>query len=258
MRCRWTSTWIILHVKFSGVSLNLNSKCLTSWLSYNVLNLVKICHSNSRRRFCPSVCNFEEILTILICLPMHRLIGDSRRSYQDTIQNLKRRRPLCAENWWLFHHLSKTNISMNDFPNQLFPLLRSHLVQTPILQICRTFVSMWGLLYSWWNDKCPSCFLPMNTADSIVTVMNISINQRMFFVVFCNIHQRSFLSFPHLIINHVQERSGSHWQYWFCFVVSNDELLRPRLVLSWSSPSSTITGWVFSCKKFDWDSCVSL
>ena len=34
---------------------------------------------------------------IPISLPMHRLIGGSRVSYQDTKHNLKRRRPLCAE-----------------------------------------------------------------------------------------------------------------------------------------------------------------
>ena len=37
----------ILPVKFSGVSPNLNSKLLTSSLSCNVLNPVKISHSNS-------------------------------------------------------------------------------------------------------------------------------------------------------------------------------------------------------------------
>ena len=38
---------LILPVKFSGVSPSLNSKCLTSWLSCNVLNTGKIFHSNS-------------------------------------------------------------------------------------------------------------------------------------------------------------------------------------------------------------------
>ena len=37
----------ILLVKFSGVSVNLNSNSLTSWLSCNVLNPGKIFHSNS-------------------------------------------------------------------------------------------------------------------------------------------------------------------------------------------------------------------
>ena len=37
----------ILPVKFSGVSPNLNSKCLTSWLSCNLLNPVKIFRSNA-------------------------------------------------------------------------------------------------------------------------------------------------------------------------------------------------------------------
>ena len=34
--------------------------------------------------------------------------------------------------------VSTTNISMNDFHNRLFSLHKSHLVQTPILQKCRT------------------------------------------------------------------------------------------------------------------------
>ena len=38
---------IILPVKFSGLSFDLNSKSLTSWLSCNVVNPEKIFHSNS-------------------------------------------------------------------------------------------------------------------------------------------------------------------------------------------------------------------
>ena len=49
----------------------------------------------------------------------------------------------------------------------------------------------------------------------------------MFFFVFCSIHRRPCLSFPHLIIHPVQEWSRFHWQFWFCFIVSNDKLLWP-------------------------------
>ena len=48
---------------------------------------------------------------------------------------------------------------------------------------------------------------------------------RMFFAVFCNIHRRSCVSLPHLIVHPVQEWSGLHWQFYFCFIISNDELL---------------------------------
>ena len=55
--------------------------------------------------------------------------------------------------------------------------------------------------------------------------------RRMFFFVFCKIHRRSFLSFPHLIIHPAQEWSRFHWQFWFCFIVSNDKLLWPYFSL---------------------------
>ena len=45
------------------------------------------------------------------------------------------------------------------------------------------------------------------------------------FAVFCNIHWRSFLPSSHLIIHRIQEWSGPQRQFWFCFVVFNDELL---------------------------------
>ena len=53
---------MILPVKFSGVSSNLNSKRLTSSLSCNVLNPGKYSTRIplAHRRFCQSFCNFEE------------------------------------------------------------------------------------------------------------------------------------------------------------------------------------------------------
>ena len=63
---------------------------------------------------------------------------------------------------------------MNVFPNQSFPNLRSHLVLPLISQICRTFASVWDLQYSsQWNSWLFWKFFPMNTADSIVTAINI-------------------------------------------------------------------------------------
>ena len=55
-------------------------------------------------------------------------------------------------------------------------------------------------------------------------------NNRMFFSISCNVWN-SFLSFSHLIIHPIHEWSWFHWQFQFCFIVSNDELLRPCLFM---------------------------
>ena len=153
---------MILPLKFSGVSFDLNNNSWNSWLSCNVLNPGKIFHSNSIGS--PSILSkvlYSGVLLNHSNLCYHAVFGwGSRVSYQDTIQNLKRRRPLCAEDWLTICSSPKTNTSMKKFPNQLFSLHRSHLVQTPISQICRTFVSLWDLLYSWWNANCLSNSFP--------------------------------------------------------------------------------------------------
>ena len=72
---------------------------------------------------------------------------------------------------------------------------------------------------------------------------------RMFFAAFCNIHWRSLLSFPHLIIHPNLRMIWSPLTlFWFCFIVSNDKLLWPHFlgittgcpVLSWGSSSFTM------------------
>ena len=55
-------------------------------------------------------------------------------------------------------------------------------------------------------------------------------NHRMFFSIFCNIG-KSFLSFSHLIIHPIHDWSWFHRHFQFCFIVSNDELLRSYLFL---------------------------
>ena len=123
---------VILPVKFSGVSPNLNSKTFALFAELH------------------SIESWENIPFEFHWLTHAVFDWVSRESYQDTIQNLKRRRPSCAEDWWLVHHRSKTNTSMKSFPNQLFSLHRSHLVRSPILEICQTSVSMWDCsLYFW-------------------------------------------------------------------------------------------------------------
>ena len=90
--------------------------------------------------------------TTPIFVPMQRSIGSSRVSYQDTIQNLKIRRLV---RWRLMTcSLPIKDKYFHEEFSQLLSLHRSHLVQTSISQMCRTFVSLWGLLYSWWNSNC--------------------------------------------------------------------------------------------------------
>ena len=49
---------------------------------------------------------------------------------------------------------------MKNFHNHLYSFHTFHLVWTPISRICRTFISMRSLLYSWWNGNCQSNSFP--------------------------------------------------------------------------------------------------
>ena len=117
---------------------------------------------------------------------------------------------------------------MNDFPNRLSPILRSHLVQTPVLWICRTFVWVWDLLYFPLIDNCSSNSFPWKPMIPLLQHKH-SPNHRMFFSISCNI-RNYFLSFSHSIIHPIHEWYWFYRQFQFCFIVS-DELLRPCLFL---------------------------
>ena len=174
---------IIRPVKFSGVSPNLDSKSWSLWLSCNVVQPGKIFPLEFNWLTINSVqvsVFWWTFRTTPIFLPMQCLIECSRSSYQDTIQNLKRRRFLCVEDWWFVHHHLKINVPMKSFPNQLFSLLRAHLVRTPTSQICRTFVSLWDLLYSWWNADCLSDSFPWVTLIPMLQTWTFSISQNVF------------------------------------------------------------------------------
>ena len=146
---------IILPVKFSGVSSNLNSKSLTSWLSCNVLNPWEIFHSNSIGS--PSI--LSKFLYSWDVLNHPNLCSHaafnwcSRLSYQSITQNLKIRKPSRARDWWLLHHQTKINASMKNLPSEFYSLHKSHLiVQLSTFQICQISVSLWDpFLYFWWN-----------------------------------------------------------------------------------------------------------
>ena len=106
---------------------------------------------------------------------------------------------------------------MNDFPNQLFPFQRSHLVKTPILQICRTFVSLWGLLYSWWNANCLSNSFPWIPLIPMLQTWTFSISQNVI---------RRFLEISSKIVFVFSALDHSIWTQ-KDNAVSSDELLWP-------------------------------
>ena len=98
-------------------------------------------------QFCPTFC---------VLMNFWQIVG-SRSPFQGITRNLRTRRILCAGNWWLVHHQSKTNTSMKSVPSWLCSFHRSRLiVRLSISQICRTSVSLWHLLYFWWNANCLS------------------------------------------------------------------------------------------------------
>ena len=90
---------MILPAKLSGVAPNLNSKLLTPSQSSNVSNPGKIFHSNSIGS--PSILSkflYAGEVLYHSNLSSHALFDwGSRVSCQDTLQNPKRRRPLCVE-----------------------------------------------------------------------------------------------------------------------------------------------------------------
>ena len=112
---------MILFVKFSGVStanICFRHWAATWWILERCSTQIPLAHHQFCRRFCIPT-NFW---TTRIFFPMQNLIEGSRSFYKGTVQNLIIRRPLCAEDWRLFYHQSKTNTSVNYFPNQLFSL----------------------------------------------------------------------------------------------------------------------------------------
>ena len=118
-------------------------------------------------------CSFEKLWSILYCLSKLRWTSNVDGPFQDTIQNLKRRRLSRVKDWWFFRHQLTTNISMNVFPNQSFPNLRSHLVLpytkfADMSNICYNVRSELFTMDFWLFWK----FSPMNDADSNVTAIN--------------------------------------------------------------------------------------
>ena len=184
---------IILPVKVSGISSNFNSKSVTSWQSCNVVNPGKIFHSNSIGS--PSILSkvlYSGELLNHVNLPSHATL-DCGFSFIFPRHNIE------SEKTWTFVRW-RLMICSSPINDKYFHDEFSHLVQTPILQICRTFVTLWGLLY-FWSVNFLSNSSPHEHRCLQCRKHKHSPFHRMFFVVFCNIHRRSFLSLPHLIIH---------------------------------------------------------
>ena len=128
-------------------------------------------------------------------------------------RNLKRRRlsrvkrfddGFVTNQWQMF--------SMNVFPNQSSPKLKSHLVRLPILQICRTFFSSVRsdvfIMDFWLSWK----FFPMNVAAFIITAIKHVPKTECSSPSPANVGH-SFVFFSHLIIYSIHE---------FCCIISHE------------------------------------
>ena len=102
-------------------------------------------------------------------------VSSSQMNYE-----LSKRRKIAWTKWkcvsW-FQHKRKTFFL---FSNQLFLLHWSHLVQTPVSQMCPTFVSLWDLLYSKWNADCLSNSSSWMTLVPLLLAWAFSISQNVF------------------------------------------------------------------------------
>ena len=181
MRCRLKIDMKIFPpVTFSGVSFNLNSNSLTSWLSCNVLNPGKIFHSNFIGS--PSILSknlysggpFEPRQSVFPChIWLRVLVHLSKTKYRiweyvDT----------CALETDDMFIINQRQI----LPHRIFPINCVHsrdLIWLSISQICRTSVSLWDLLYFWWNANC-LCFsspriqmLPMSKTQTFPNYKNV-------------------------------------------------------------------------------------
>ena len=152
-------------VKFSGVSPIFNSKHFTSWLSRNVMYSGDNFQSKSISS--PSFLSKSLYSWDILNHPnygSHAMSDWAFSCISPNKHNLKRRSLLCAEDWWLVHHQSKTNASMSNLPDLLFSLQRSYLVQTPISQISNICFIVRSCVF----DGMPIIWvvLPMKTVDS--------------------------------------------------------------------------------------------
>ena len=139
--------------------------------TYRILGRCSTRIQSAHHRFCQSFCNFEKIWSILIFAPMLRWHLDSDGSSQDTFLNLKRRSLVCRR-------LMILSSSVND--RYFHDCFSQPIVSKPEISSCSVtnFADMLNICFSvrssvftmeLWFWK----LFPMNTADSIVTAINI-------------------------------------------------------------------------------------
>ena len=201
---------VILPVKFSGVSSNLNNKSLTlDWAAtYWILGKYSTRNPLARRQFCSSFCILKKISNIPILFPcivwMGVLVYLSKTQYRiweyvelcalktDDLLVTNQRQILP---WKIFPINCVHSIDLILFRHQ-FRRYFEHLLKGKIYSILQGVTSVLVILsheFSWIQ-----CYRHEHSPY-----------HRMFFVVFWNIHRRSFLSFSHMIIHLIQEWSGS-------------------------------------------------
>ena len=93
---------------------------------------------------------------------------------------------------------------------------------TNLVDMSNILFEVWDLLYSRWSDNCSGNSFSWILLIPMLQTWTFTPDHRVFFVVFCNIHRRSFLSFPHLIIHPLQvcffffahgDRSETGWMW---------------------------------------------
>ena len=159
----------ILPVKVSEVSPKLVS---TSVILRRpaTLRLLGKCSTRSQSAlhwYNQNLCSFDQLWSMQPFPSQFRWILDVDGSFQDTTQNLRRRRLLRVEDWWRF--------IINQW--QLFPWIfsplnsvqtvdLSHLVHSQILMKCRTCAAKWDIWNSWWNFEYPRNSFPWMSSNS--------------------------------------------------------------------------------------------
>ena len=220
---------MILPLKFSGVSPNLNSSSWTWWQSSNVLNPGKLFHSNSKGS--PSI--------------LSKLLYSGE----------------------LFNHVNLSSHAMFDWGfslNCICSFHKSRLVRTPISQICRTFFWMWDLSYLWLKDDCPGNSFPWIQLIPMLKTWTFSISQNALHRLVLH-PSKIVLSFVHLIIPYLRMiliLTTNPINFVSSSPLMNCCALAPPwgqttgfTVLSWFSSSSN-NDVLRSREKLDWKSCV--
>ena len=144
--------------------------------------------------------------------------------FQDTTQNLRRRRLLRVEDWWFCHHQSMIDVSMNVFPMNLIQIEDLILFAHKFCRYVKHFLQ--GEIWCIHNGILIVLEILTHECRHIHRRSHKhSPNYWMFFSWTCNVWH-SFLSFSHLITHPIHEWSWFYSQFQFCFIVYHDEILK--------------------------------